>query len=402
MSPYNETVELGLGQTGLDDTCTGCGQRDGCDGCRGGECHTCVSGVSERPRWFAGQLVGPADLESMQQWVIGRARRHNRMLHGWGVSCGLTVAPTTSPSTKDKVPWSLTVGPGYGLTACGDEISVDCPVKIDVRMPHPSADDVCAPPQDPWCAPVRQRRDPERTYFLAIRYSEGLDRPVRAGACGCGCDDACEYSRVSEGFSLAILDELPECHDVTAFGHRGRELPVGAANSALDRHEAQACSERIARIGSRPCPSCCSPWLVLADIQIDANGGITIDALTHRRFLMSLGAVGFTCTPIRDGNKPRLLSNIEREAIKKAFATAESAQADKPDASEILSAPATALRGAKANSALRELLRNRSVHELADADIDALEAEAKGAGADITLLRHLHEAALLVVRIVHP
>ncbi|MDQ0079495.1 hypothetical protein [Arthrobacter oryzae] len=274
-------------------------------------------------------------------------------------------------------------------------------MKIDVRMPHPSADDVCAPPLDPWCAPVRQRRDPERTYFLAIRYSEGLERPVRAGACGCGCDDdACEYSRVSESFSLAILDELPECHDVTAF--RERDLPVGTVNSALDRHEAQACSERMARIGSRPCPSCCSPWLVLADIQIDANGGVTVDALTHRRFLASLAAVGFTCTSIRDGNKPRLLSDVEREALKRAFADAESAWADQPEVSGILSAPATALRKAKTNSALREFLRNRSVHDLARFDIDALEAEAKEAGVDTTLVRQVHEAARLVTRITHP
>ncbi|MET0714642.1 MAG: hypothetical protein ABWY57_06990 [Mycetocola sp.] len=400
MSSQSETVELGLGETGLDPGCDGCGERhrSGCGGCSG----DCSSGASERPRWFAGQLVGPADLESLEQWVIGRSRRHNRMLHGWGVSCGLTVTPTLERSTGEPVPWSLTVGAGYGLSSCGDEISVQSPVRVDVRSSRPAGDDVCAPPVDPWCAPVRHRRDPQRTYYLAIRYSEGLGRPVRSSACGCGCDEECEFSRITEGFSLAILDELPPCHEgFESFGHEnGRAVPIGTADSTDDRLEATRCTPRMAQYGTRPCPECCSPWLVLADLNIDANGAVTIDPLAHRRFLVSFGSVGFTCSSSDDGEGKRNLTGVEREVIKTAFAAKEADIANSPDGATILAAPAVTLRGAQRGGAIKDLLRDRTVAELAQSDIEALAAVAAGSGVDVQELRRLHETAQLVTRVI--
>ena len=228
---------------------------------------------------------------------MGRARRHNRMLHGWGVGCGLAVAVTPSPVDGEPEPWSVTVSAGYALTGCGDEVCVPGDVRVDIRSPHPDGADVCAPPVDPWCAPVRERRDPERTYYLAIRYAEQQTRPVRATACGCGCDDdPCEYSRVAEGYALAVLDELPECYQP----HVRRQRDGGEEDERLARREAIGCSPRIEQTGTRPCPDCCSPWVVLADLRVDTGGTVTVDALSHRRFLASFGRFGFTCAPRPD------------------------------------------------------------------------------------------------------
>lgn len=232
------------------------------------------------------------------------------MLHGWGVSCGLTVRETTSVVTGEAEPWSLTVGAGYALSACGDEVCVPDPVRIDIRQPRPEGDDACAPPVDPWCAPVRVRRDPQRIYYLAIRYAEEHRRPVRSGGCGCGCDDdPCEYSRVGETYALAVLDALPDCYQedlreepdrVVSHARAGSSASAPPSSSLEARREAVGCSDRIRRLGTRPCPDCCSPWIVLADLTVDTKGTVTVDPLSHRRFLASFGSYGFSCTPRPD------------------------------------------------------------------------------------------------------
>src|SRR3954454_10330538 len=119
MSTTTTTLDLGTHDTGLHGGC-GCGGGSaGCSGgCRTDGCVTCA-GARERPRWFAGQLVTPGDLEDLQQWVLGRSRRHNRLVHGWGVVCGLAVSASTSPVTGEGLPWSVTVESGYALSGCG-------------------------------------------------------------------------------------------------------------------------------------------------------------------------------------------------------------------------------------------------------------------------------------------
>ena len=70
----------------------------------GGSC--CDGGRAaslERVRYFPGQLLTPDDLTADQDHVRAKLRRHNLLLHGWGVVCGAGVraAPrTTGPSSS--------------------------------------------------------------------------------------------------------------------------------------------------------------------------------------------------------------------------------------------------------------------------------------------------------------
>lgn len=383
-------LDLGLATAGLDDDC-GCGG----GGCGGG------TAVSERPRWFAGQLVGPGDLEAMQQWVLGRSRRHNRLIHGWGVACGLAVDVTTAPTTGELVPWSVTVTPGYALSACGDEVGVPTTVRIDIRQPRPAGADVCAPPVDPWCAPVRERRDPERTYYLAIRYAEQLTHPVRATGCGCGCgDDACEPSRVTETYALAILDELPDCYEERRAEDYQAVYPDAASSSlgVAGIREAFGCTPEIRRTGTRSCPDCCSPWVVLADLTVDSAGTVTVDPLTHRRFLPSLGSLAFTCEPSTQSR--RELGQAEMSALRSSFASGAVDVVDDAQPESALAAPAVQLRGGSRSRQLRTLLGDRTVAELARADVAALSAAGQAVGIDPEDVDHLHSLAMLVTRLV--
>jgi hypothetical protein len=83
-------------------------------------------GARERVRYFFGRLLGVDDFNQEQEYLRAKGRRHNRMLHGWGVVVGLEVSAIASEGTH------VSVAPGYALDPCGNEISVDESVPVEV------------------------------------------------------------------------------------------------------------------------------------------------------------------------------------------------------------------------------------------------------------------------------
>ena len=155
----------------------------------------------ERTRYFARQLVGADDLTQDQLYQREKSRRHNRMLHGWGIVCGARVRAGDGPC-------EVVVEAGYLLGPYGDEIQIDTDVVIDVCSEDLDGN-VASPcgPVDPWCSDVRVDRPADRPVYLAVAYAECLSRPVRAVADGCGCDDtACEYSRIRDSYRIVVLE----------------------------------------------------------------------------------------------------------------------------------------------------------------------------------------------------
>ena len=272
----------------------------GC-GCGGG-CSELVG--LERTRFFPRQLVGPDDLTQDQIYFREKSRRHNRLLHGWGIVCGAGVR-------KGAGDCEVLVQQGYVLGPYGDEIVIDREVTLDICKEDPSgaAFDPCAG-VDPWCVDVSvQRREGQRMY-LAVRYADCDTRPVRVTACGCGCDDAeCEYSRTRDSFELKVLTTLPDNYSraaqlaevaglslgdskigalMTAYGS---SLPTGEWLQLLELYSAFACLG-----GGRSCPPCpTSPWVILADLEIDVSGSVRIACAPHRRYVVSFGAYSFHC-----------------------------------------------------------------------------------------------------------
>lgn len=84
-------------------------------------------GVRERVRYFSGMLLGDDDFNQEQAYLLAKARRHNRMLHGWGIVTGLEVSASRSDGRQ------ISVAPGYAVDAWGNEISVEQPVVVDVE-----------------------------------------------------------------------------------------------------------------------------------------------------------------------------------------------------------------------------------------------------------------------------
>lgn len=268
ITEYNLGTFAGLGSSLADSVDCGCG------------CGSCADGHVglERTRFFARQLVGPDDLTQDQTYFREKARRHNRLMHGWGIACGARVRAGTNAC-------EVLVEPGYVLGPYGDEIVIDHEVTFDVCKQDPTgaAFDPCSG-VDPWCADVRVGPKDGQTLYLAVRYAECDSRPVRVSACGCGCDDAeCEYSRTRDSFELNVLTELPD-----DYKRRDKIAPLKELMLLMGSF--------VCIGGARRCPPCpTSPWVILADISVDAAGAVTVDCATHRHYVVSFGEYFFKC-----------------------------------------------------------------------------------------------------------
>jgi hypothetical protein len=241
------------------------------------------AGKLERVRYYPRQLVTASVLTTDQDYLRQKARRHNRLLHGWGVVCGLEV----KPDPTEESPWRVIVCPGYLLDPAGEEVPIAEPVHVDLATGAQTQSDPCAGATPCPPAAAVPGEGETRFVFLAARYRECLSRPERVPSVACGCDEtACEYARIRDGFELKVLLALPESHRRAA-----------AADAAwCERVRAWARADVRGPAPVPPCPECpTDPWVVLARIRLPQQGQGPI-AETHidyegRRVLYGVSAL---------------------------------------------------------------------------------------------------------------
>ncbi len=150
-------------------------------------------GALARPDWRAGGEFTAADLNLDQSYRQQRIRRHLRLVHGWGVVCGLTVI-----SAGDD--WNLFICPGYGIGPCGDEIYVVNRYRFDLR-------------DYLWTRPLRSRVD-NRVWVAIEATGEEQPHATPSSGCGCGCGchggDATTAERAADGFRVAVAWTPPQ------------------------------------------------------------------------------------------------------------------------------------------------------------------------------------------------
>jgi hypothetical protein len=264
----------------------------GCGGGSSADAASAPTSGGERTRYFPRQLVAAADLTQDQIYFREKSRRHNRLLHGWGIVCGVEVRAS-------KAPGSVDVNAGYVLGPLGDEIVVDEMVTVDLTRQNLDGDALngCVP-ADPWCADVKVARPSGKPFYLAIGYAEYACRPVATttSGCGCGCEEgACEYSRWRDSYRIRVLDELPDPYRAVA----GPPAPLSALGCGPGRSP-QVPGEHAAAPAPCTCPRCSpcptSPWVVLADLTVNGDE-ITVDCDAHRRYVGSFRDFYYMCGP---------------------------------------------------------------------------------------------------------
>ena len=95
----------------------------------------------ERNRYFTGKPMAARDFTDEQEYFLSRNRLHNRLLHGWGVVCGLQVGYHPRRECRDR--WIVVTG-GIALDCCGRELIL--PRRITQRIDLPDPKDWEPPP----------------------------------------------------------------------------------------------------------------------------------------------------------------------------------------------------------------------------------------------------------------
>jgi hypothetical protein len=115
----------------------------------------CADTAGERNRYYTGKHMTARDFSDEQAHFLNRHRLHNRLMHGWGVVCGLRVE--RHPRERE-CPAHVVVSAGIAIDCCGREVVLR--EREPVRLW--SAEDEREPDQSKW--PDR------RVYLLYIRY----------------------------------------------------------------------------------------------------------------------------------------------------------------------------------------------------------------------------------------
>lgn len=192
------------------------------------------AGALARPDYQPGNYLFADDLQTGQSYLLQRLRRHNRMLHGSGVICGMTVVAANDPSH----PWGVHVCPGYAISPSGDEIVLPSRELLDIS-------------ESLWMN-FTSAGLPGFAY-VGIAYDEEFVKPVPEPAVACQCDETAYLpTRVQDSHQLSVSWITPE------------QVKSGF----------RMCDAEVA-----PCPPCPeSPYLWLARIDLPASVGNAIVA----------------------------------------------------------------------------------------------------------------------------
>jgi hypothetical protein len=174
-----------------------------------------------RLRYFHGQPLSALDLRREQAYHLDKSRLRNRLLHGWGIVCGLDVRVSVKegcrPEENDPTATEVIVLPGSAIDCAGNEIVVRHPRPVYLSSLL-KADDL-----------ERLHKQPGPVY-LTLCYKEVLADPARPLlANGCEPPPSCEYARVVETYqicaSVSPPDSGPVCEPCCgACGDRCLEL----------------------------------------------------------------------------------------------------------------------------------------------------------------------------------
>lgn len=198
-------------------------------------CPECEVPQLARNHYFTGKLMVERDFTDEQRYFMGKDRRHNRYLHGWGTVCGLRVRQHPQKACRDRF---VVVEPGTAVDCCGREILIEREEVFDFRQAFVDRwrEARIAAGEEVDCD---EEPEGEHDFQICLRYRECPTEEVPALFDECGCGDACEPNRILESFELDLVldpEREPEPQELEGpyLRHRGILNVPGAYRVAYD------------------------------------------------------------------------------------------------------------------------------------------------------------------------
>lgn len=173
----------------------------------GGICVECDIPQLARNNYFTGKLLVERDFTDEQRYFLGKLRRHNQRLHGWGAVCGLKVDQHPNPACQAQY---VIVEPGTAIDCCGREIFVQHEEYFDFESKFLSKWQV----QN---GPSSQPDDKKHTIQICVSYAECISENVPAIFDDCSSGgNGCQPNRIVDGYSFdVIIDPKPDSNSVS-------------------------------------------------------------------------------------------------------------------------------------------------------------------------------------------
>jgi hypothetical protein len=149
-----------------------------------------------RNNYFTGKLLVERDFTDEQRYTMGKLRRHNQRLHGWGVVCGFKVKEHPNPACQSQY---VVIEPGTAIDCCGREILLPCEEYFDFAAKFLAN----------WQkqnGPASQPDTKAHTLQICVSYKECATENVPAIFDDCtGGAGSCQPNRILEGRSFDVL-----------------------------------------------------------------------------------------------------------------------------------------------------------------------------------------------------
>jgi hypothetical protein len=178
-----------------------CNCKQGTNG-TGAVCTECDILQLARNNYFTGKLLVERDFTDEQRYTMGKLRRHNQKLHGWGTVCGLKVKAHPNAGCQSQY---VVVEPGTAIDCCGREILLNCEEYFDFEAKF----------LENWQKNNPTGQQPSGSYKLQIclSYKECPSEKVPALFDDCATGGgACRPNRILESHCLDVIINGPSLH----------------------------------------------------------------------------------------------------------------------------------------------------------------------------------------------
>jgi hypothetical protein len=186
----------------------------------------------KRARYFHGMLMSERDFNEEQIYHNEKRKLLNRMLHGWGVVCGLKMEPTIPPGP------GIGITPGLALDSAGNEIFVGNSYTLDVQeyLQSLTTGKQLQTQAEECAQKEKQQGQPQENdkWYVVIRYAEVPTDPVPVYAPGGGCEEKrCDYSRTREGYCIELTKTIPRQSQKQDKEKMVRHCPIESCDDPL-------------------------------------------------------------------------------------------------------------------------------------------------------------------------